>query len=120
MLPLFDFQVALVVKNPPANPGDVTDAWVRKIPWRRACQLTLVFLPGEVHGQRSLATGHEIAESDTTFTFTCFSWEFSQPSGLGLKFTTPGHPDPQFGCYITKILLTPFLKLEYNCFTMLC
>ena len=35
-------QVALVVKNPPANRGDAGDAdsipWVRKIPWRRAWQ----------------------------------------------------------------------------------
>ena len=30
------------------------DPWVRKIPWRRAWQLTPVFLPGESHGQRSL------------------------------------------------------------------
>ena len=30
------------------------DPWVRKIPWRRAWQPTLVFLPGEFHGQRSL------------------------------------------------------------------
>ena len=29
--------------------------WVRKIPWRRAWQPTLVVLPGEFHGQRSLA-----------------------------------------------------------------
>ena len=29
--------------------------WVRKIPWRRAWQPALVFLPGESHGQRSLA-----------------------------------------------------------------
>ena len=29
--------------------------WVRKIPWRRAWQPTSVFLPGESHGQRSLA-----------------------------------------------------------------
>ena len=29
-------------------------AWVRKIPWRRKWQTTLVFLPGEFHGQRSL------------------------------------------------------------------
>ena len=29
--------------------------WVRKIPWRREWQPTLVFLPGEFHGQRSLA-----------------------------------------------------------------
>ena len=28
--------------------------WVRKIPWRRKWQPTLVFLPGEPHGQRSL------------------------------------------------------------------
>ena len=29
--------------------------WVGKIPWRRKWQLTPVFLPGEFHGQRSLA-----------------------------------------------------------------
>ena len=29
--------------------------WVRKIPWRRAWQVTPVFLPGEPHGQRHLA-----------------------------------------------------------------
>ena len=30
------------------------DPWVRKIPWRREWQPTLVLLPGESHGQRSL------------------------------------------------------------------
>ena len=30
------------------------DPWVGKISWRRAWQTTLVFLPGESHGQRSL------------------------------------------------------------------
>ena len=29
--------------------------WGRKIPWRRKCHLTPVFLPGASHGQRSLA-----------------------------------------------------------------
>ena len=29
--------------------------WVGKIPWRRKWQPTPVFLPGEPHGQRSLA-----------------------------------------------------------------
>ena len=29
--------------------------WVRKIPWRRKWQPTPVFVPGESHGQRSLA-----------------------------------------------------------------
>ena len=31
------------------------DPWVRKIPWRRTWQHTLVFLPIEFHGQGSLA-----------------------------------------------------------------
>ena len=47
-----------MVKNLPANAGDIIDGfdpWVRKISWRRAWQLTPVFLPGESHGQRSLA-----------------------------------------------------------------
>ena len=51
-------QVALVVKNPPTSAGDMRygfDPWVRKIPWKRAWQPTLVFLPGESHGQKSLA-----------------------------------------------------------------
>ena len=44
------------------------DPRLRKIPWRRAGQLTPVFLPGESHGQRSLA-GYSpwgCKESDTT------------------------------------------------------
>ena len=44
------------------------DPRVRKIPWRRKWQPTLVLLPGEFHGQRSLAGyspwGHK--ESDMT------------------------------------------------------
>ena len=31
------------------------DPWVGKIPWRRAWQLTPIFLLGESHGQRNLA-----------------------------------------------------------------
>ena len=34
------------------------DPWVGKIPWKTAWQPTLVFLPGESHGQRSLV-GHD-------------------------------------------------------------
>ena len=40
------------------------DLWVGKISWRRKCQPTPVFWPGESHGQRSLvATVHGAAES---------------------------------------------------------
>ena len=64
-------QVVPVVKNLPANAGDIRDVglilgW--EDPWRRKWQPTPVSLPGESHGQRSLAgyssQGHE--ELDTT------------------------------------------------------
>ena len=44
------------------------DNWVRNSPWRRAWQPTPVFLPGELHGQRSLAgySPWDLTESDMT------------------------------------------------------
>ena len=51
-------QMALVVKSPPANAGNIKDLGlsprVGKIPWRRAWQPTPVFMPGKSQGQRSL------------------------------------------------------------------
>ena len=48
-----------VVKNPPANAGDVRDSGsipgLGRLPWRRKWQPTPVFLPRASHGQRSLA-----------------------------------------------------------------
>ena len=38
--------------------------WVRRIPWRREWQPSLVHLPGESHGRRYSPCGHK--ESDTT------------------------------------------------------
>ena len=55
-------QVMLMIKNPPANAGAIKD--VGSIPelgrfhWRRTWQHTPVSLPGESHGQRSLAGSH--------------------------------------------------------------
>ena len=37
------------------NAGDGFDPWVKKTPWRRERQPIPDFLPGEFHGQRSLA-----------------------------------------------------------------
>ena len=54
------------------------DPWVGKIPWRREWQPTPVFVPGEFHGQRSLAgyspCGHnefDITEQLTHTTKLC-------------------------------------------------
>ena len=51
----------LQCRRPGFNP------WVRNIPWREESQPTPVFLPGESHGQRSLAgyTVHGVAKSQT-------------------------------------------------------
>ena len=61
------FPSGSAIKNPPAmqemrryrlNP------WVGKIPWRGAWQPTPVFLPGEFHGQKSLA-GYRVIRGPT-------------------------------------------------------
>ena len=65
--------VALVVKDLSASAGDARDVglipWLRKIPWRRKWQPTLVFLLEKSHGQSILVgyTVHGVTkESDMT------------------------------------------------------
>ena len=49
--------------------------WIRKIPWRREWQPTPIFLPGESHGQRSLAgycsQGHKEQDMTEVAQYTC-------------------------------------------------
>ena len=55
--------------------GGSFDPWGGKIPWKRKWQPTLVFLPGEPHGQRSLVgySSWGPKESDTIeHICTCF------------------------------------------------
>ena len=69
-------QVALVVRDAPANEGDAKDSrlmpQVGKIPWSRKWRPALVFSPGKFHGQRSLVgyTVHGVAKSRTQLTTT--------------------------------------------------
>ena len=71
--------LAQMVKNLPAMQRTGFDPWVGKIPWRRECLATPVFLPGKFHGQRSLL-GHS-------------PWGQSQTwlSNLTLHFFKRGH-----------------------------
>ena len=48
--------MVLVVRNPPANAGERHrfNPWVGKILWSSKWQPTPVFLPGKLHGHRSL------------------------------------------------------------------
>ena len=60
------FHVGSIVKNLPANARGASLISESEIPWRRKWQPTTVFLPGEFHGQRSLAghssiVGHDLA-----------------------------------------------------------
>ena len=56
-----------MVSDLPAVPQTEFDTWVRETPWKREWLPTPVFLPGEFHGQRSLAgcIVHGVARSWT-------------------------------------------------------
>ena len=74
-LPLFRASlVAQRIKHLPA----MQESWVGMIPWRRKWQPTKVFLPGESHGQRSLAgySPRGRKESDATERLHVFSFTF--------------------------------------------
>ena len=64
--------MVLVVKNPPANAGDMRcrfDPWVRKIPWRKAWQPTPVFFLENLMNRGAWwATVHRAAKSQTEHT----------------------------------------------------
>ena len=55
------------------------DSWIGKIPWRRVWQPTPVFLPGEFHEQRCLASyspwGHK--ELDTIEQLILLLYEYT-------------------------------------------
>ena len=54
------------------------DSWVGKISWRRAQQLTPVFLPEESHGQRSLVGySHGVTKSQTWLRHLACTWAYS-------------------------------------------
>ena len=63
----------------------MSDPWVRKIPWRKAWQPSVVLLPGDSHGQRSLV-GYspwgrtELGMTEATKQQQEHSW-YSQRSG---------------------------------------
>ena len=48
------FPSGAVIKNLPANAGKAGDVRLGRFPRRRKWQPTPVFLPGKLHGQRSL------------------------------------------------------------------
>ena len=63
--------MAQLVKNLHVNAGDTRDTghpWIEKIPGRREWLPTAVFLPGEFHGQRSLAVYSPLGHRESNMT----------------------------------------------------
>ena len=80
-----------MVKNLPAVQETWVQLLVRAIPWRREWLPTLVFLPGESHGQRSLVGyspwGHKELDTNgrpTLLLFFCLFQEFNILSWTGV------------------------------------
>ena len=65
--------VAQMAKNPPGMLETWFDSWDGKIPWRRECLPTPVFLPWKSHGHRSLEgySPRGWKELDATERLTC-------------------------------------------------
>ena len=92
-------QVAPVVKNLPAMQECRFSPWVGKIPWRRKWQRTPAFLPGESHGQRSLAgyspwdwrVGHDVVIKQQQQNNQCFIDHFNHLNvhNSGIKHLHP-------------------------------
>ena len=96
------------------------DPWVGKIPWRRAWQPTPVFLPGELHGQRSLAgySPWDFPGKNTGVPFHALlqgifpnqgsnAHLFFPPALAGWFFTTSATWEPQTCSKQTQLMRTP-------------
>ena len=86
----------------------VFDPWVGKIPWRSKWQLTLVFLSGEFHGQRSLLGYSPLGLRELDMTevtehictqFNTHCWECN----MHLKST-----------YLLNLPVMPFSSVQFN------
>ena len=74
----------LMAENQSAVQETKIDPWVGKMPWRREWQPTPVFLPGESHGQRNLASYSRrgLKESDTIEAANTFTLLTNSTSNL--------------------------------------
>ena len=68
--------------------------WVGKIPWRRKWQLTPVFWPGELHGQRSLVDYSSWGRKE---------WDVTEPLSLHEYIYTLTHAHTHTYIYSTSL-----------------
>ena len=72
------------------------DPWVENIPWRRSWQLTPVFLPGNSHGQRSLA-GYSPWGGKELDTSGAADSQVQHPVSVSSSPHGPGQLEPETG-----------------------
>ena len=102
--------VAQMVKNLPKLRETRFDPWVGKMPWRRKWQTTLVFLPGELYGQRSLVgySSWGLKESNRT---EQLHFHFQKQYGVSSKFSKI-----KFWCLILKNTTDQSQRCEVSMF----
>ena len=99
------FPGGAVVKNLSANARGTRshgfNSWVRKIPWSRKWQPTLVFSPGKFHGREAWwARVYEVAKSQTGLSDFPFMFHFHAlekemaPHSSVLAWRIPGTGEP--------------------------
>ena len=94
------------------------DPWVEKIPWGRAWQPTLIFLPEESHGQRSLASyitwGYkELNTAEGLILFTQYNTSVSPDLAFEILTSENIHGQRGYGLTIL-ILLHWYLTIYLN------
>ena len=88
------------------------DPWVGKIPWNRKWQPTPVLLPGECHGQRSLAGyspwGHRELDSTERLNHHCHTYIYTHTTSLHIVYThTHNH--------LSGIKVSPLKEKHHKC-----
>ena len=93
------------------------NSWVRNFPWRRKWQLTPVFLPGDFHGLRGLASysPRSLKESDMTEQLTEINMK--EPDSGFVTYNLVSEKILKFGCCCSVAKLCPTLCNPMNCST---
>ena len=83
--------------------GTRFDPWVGKVPWRRKWQPTPVFLPGEFHGQLSLAD-HRVGHNWVTLTHTHTHTHIHTHTPLLSLFSCQEHCELSTSAWYVKLM----------------
>ena len=90
------------------------DPWVGKIPWRRSWQPTPVFLPGELHGQSSLAGYSPWDHEELDTSERKGDGHITNPAAISF-FTFKERRRINCTCKFLPVIKSVFLLGKYSC-----